>query len=223
MGVEYSQFYVARDPTWRGRARTVVPRVDAVLRDWNLVVGAPAVFDLARGQCTKLPDTIESVAIPENVGIAYPEVFTEEPRVQQSIERIMGPSYYGEKTRGQRYFQHIHFVAGLDIRVHPSSEYFGVEVSGEEIVEPEYPWTSTFWGTIVRRIGAPWPRSNILNSGVTPVPSGFTGLWRCGLQLDCGKDLPAFIDQGLSPPGVEFRRALETAIDSEVIEICLVN
>jgi hypothetical protein len=222
MGVEYRQFYIARDPAWSGSTQDAVPQVHAMLRDWNLVVGEPIVYDFAQGQCTKLSETIETIIIPENVGIAYPEVFSNGTHVQEAIERILGPSYYGEETRGDRYLQKLQFVAGHDIRIHPSGDLFSVEVECEEIIEPEHPWTSTFWGTIVHQNGAAWPRSKLLKEDSASLPPSFTGLWRCALMLDCGKDLPSFCAQTYSPPGIDFRRAFEIAIDSEVIEMGLV-
>jgi hypothetical protein len=69
-----------------------------------------------------------------------------------------------------------------------------------------------------RETVAPKTRFEVCVDG-WPVPDGFRGIWRCGLVLDCGKDLPAFMGKKHQIPSRKFATQIEKAFDSTLVQI----
>jgi hypothetical protein len=51
------------------------------------------------------------------------------------------------------------------------------------------------------------------------LPKKFSGAWRAGLALDCGKDLPAMSETVNVIPGKRFARDLEKAFGTKLVQI----
>ena len=52
-----------------------------------------------------------------------------------------------------------------------------------------------------------------------PLPAGFQGIWRCGVILDCGKDLPAFMQKSNNLPSARFASDIEDAFGAKIVQI----
>jgi hypothetical protein len=57
------------------------------------------------------------------------------------------------------------------------------------------------------------------NDAANLVPPGFPGVWRISVEIDCGKDLPAFVEETYRMPGRELIVALEAAPGTDFLEI----
>jgi hypothetical protein len=130
VGVEYRQFYIARDPAWSGRAHVVVPRVHAMLRDWNLVASnlpCTTLHNYAVRDCRKLSRQLLSQKMRESIIWKYSPT-------SHMFKMPSSASWvhlnYGEETQGDRYLQKLQLVAGHDIRVNPGGYLFSVDVQG---------------------------------------------------------------------------------------------
>ncbi len=219
MGVEYAHYLLVHDPAWNGGIE-VVRRVHAVLERWGLVSGEPELFGLEGARTRKLRGRLAAIkALPPNLLARYPHAG--EGRV---VAEVMGPSYYGLGDDG-RYFQRISLVVGSDFRVGPCSESVYIEVvrppvrAGRE--EAPYSLSQHLWefddsypadGTTIP------PETRI--EARRELPVGFTGIWRAGVILDCGKDLPRIDDHGFGVRVSDrFAAELETAFATQLIEV----
>jgi hypothetical protein len=220
MGVEYAHYLLAAHPAWIGDIGTA-RRVHEVLDRWQLVSSAPEVFGLSGGRMRRIRGSLEALRKPPvNLLVRYPFVSD-----VATIAEIMGPSYYPSAQIDPRYFQRIGLVVGTDYRIGPIDEQLDAEVvcppsrDGHEVAQHaaldlcsegvicSYPADETTIPPVVRL--EPPAR----------FPPGFAGVWRGGLTLDCGKDLPRI--EGTPPLRVNpvFAADMEEAFGTQLIQI----
>jgi hypothetical protein len=220
MGVEYAHYLLVRDAGRFGDIE-VARRVHAVLAKWQLVGGEPELFSLKGGQEQKLKGRLTTLKRPPtNLLVRYPHVDG-----GPAVAEVIGPSFYQEADDEWRYFQHISTIVGTDFRIGPNSDALYIQVTrpptldGDDIAS--YPDGSCLWefddsypadrSTFI-------PVTRIESRGQIPV--GFTGVWRAGVMLDCGKDLPRFDQHGFGVRVHEqFRTDLEAAFGTQLVEV----
>ncbi len=137
----------------------------------------------------------------------------------------MGPSRYDTVEDDSRYFQRISVVIGIDFRIGPLSESLHIEVTRPPIYDGDdvdpYPD-----GSCLREFDDSYPADGSTLAPVTRIeargklPRGFTGVWRAGVVLDCGKDLPRFDAHRFGVlVNKRFRAELEAAFGTKLIEV----
>lgn len=220
MGVEYTHSLLVRDPGWFGDIEAA-RLVHAVLEKWRLVGGEPELFALDGGRRRKLRNRLLTIKQPPaNLLVRYPHV-SDGPAVAE----VIGLSYYPDVGDDERYFHRVSIVIGTDFRVGPDSESLYIEVTrpptqdGDDV--PPYPEGSCQWefdDSYPADSGTLPPVTRIETRG--KLPRGFTGVWRAGVVLDCGKDLPRIDGQGFGVRVNErFRADLEAAFGTKLIEV----
>ena len=220
MGVEYAHYLLVRDPGWFGDIEAA-RRVHAVLEQWQLVGGEPELFALDGGQQRKLKGQLMTLKRPPtNLLVRYPTV-----EGGPTVAEVIGPSYYSDVGDEWRYFQRISTVVGTDFRIGPESESLYIEVvhpptRDGDGVDP-YPESLD-----LRGIYQSYPADRSTFIPVTRIeargdlPAGFTGVWRAGVVLDCGKDLPRMDPYGFGVRVNErFRTDLEAAFGTLLVEV----
>jgi hypothetical protein len=221
MGVEYKHWLLASDLAWVGD-QSVAGRVHTVLQEWGLIAEPPVIYSLDEGRQKKLR------GLPGQLDNPPRDLLVEYPMIEgKAIAEIMGPSYYPDDSIGERYFQKIALIIGSDFRV-----YDGGEATGTLIVKPPtqagkhvspykdylphsldvYPATSDT---------EPPVTTFEVNSEGWPVPKGFKGIFRSGLALDCGKDLPAICEKQNTIPCRQFATAIQEAFGTDLVQIGL--
>jgi hypothetical protein len=220
VGVEYAHYLLVRDLRWTGDVETA-RRVHAVLERRHLVTGEPELFALQGGRQRKLPGPLATLkTAPPNLLVRYPHVDS-----GRAVAEVVGPSRYSSVEEDGRYFQGISLVVGSDFRVGPCSESLFVEVVAPPLragrsVDP-YPQGSLLWefdDSYPADASTLPPKTRI--QGEHEPPAGFTGVWRAGLMLDCGKDLPRTDDYGFGlRVSDRFAAELETAFETQIVEI----
>jgi hypothetical protein len=219
MGVEYAHYLVVRDPNWIGDV-DVARRVHAVLDHWQLVSGDPELFELNGGHSGKLLHRLADLTVaPPNLLVRYPHLDG------RAVAAVMGPSYYASATDDDRYFQRISLVLGTDFRIGPNSEALGVRVvrppvrEGREVAaysDGSHLWE--FYDSYPADADTLPPVTRVDSRG--DLPAGFTGAWRAGLILDCGKNLPRIDGWGFGVRvSAPFEADLETAFGTPLIEV----
>lgn len=221
MGVEYRHFLVVADEDWHAQSDTAL-RVDAVLRSYALVAAKPEVYDLTGGRKASLPEIPWALPGP-GIAICYPMV------QNPIITSLVGQSFYKEMREGDRYIQKITLVVGMDFRVHWSSEGLGFSVSkpanesgrevaaysfdpGLNVYSESYPATPSTKPPEVEVTIERWAQKNV-------AWQGYTGAWRAGLVLDCGKDLPDWLASAHSLRSQEFVNAVASAFRARLHEV----
>ena len=221
MGVEYQHYFFVLDLAWEPDLPTA-RRVHEFLDHWSLVSGAPKICSLDEGRTRELNGRIEGMrSLPSNLLLWYPHV-TGVPR----IEEMMGPSYYPPAEIGERYLQRIMLVLGTDYRL-----FHGHELAYAELIEPVKdagkPVKPFHREEAPYAIGEAFPAKPSTRAPKTRLranrpeqqrllPEEFTGTWRSGLILDCGKDLPAFAEKTNVLPSATFARELEDAFGTSL-------
>jgi hypothetical protein len=222
MGVEYEHWFFASDPHWIGNIATA-RNVSNVLQNWGLIVdSAPELFSLDGGKAKKLKVPLDQLAMaPRNLIIQFPMCTTE------IVEEIMGPSYYAEEEIGPRYFQAIVIIMGTDFRV-----YNGGETTFTQILHPptrdgkltsayKPDFRFSYWSDVfpADEKATPPDANLIVEAENWKVPKQFHGIWRAGLLLDCGKDLPSFMGKSNNIPSKRFTRDVEKAFGTKILQI----
>lgn len=224
MGVEYQHCFFARDLARIGD-QAVLARVHDVLTEWEIAVEPPAVYDIDGGRKRKQRANLgRLVSPPRNLLAEWPMVDAE-----ASVERIMGPSYYPASQIGGRYFQQIMAVAGTDFRIFAGGELLSVEVHEPPVVRgrPAEAYDELRLGHACHQAypgdaAARPPRATIradARETTRLIPEGFNGIWRAGMILDCGKDLPAMAGKRATVPNTRFARDLADAFGAELVQI----
>ena len=219
MGVEYAHYLLVRDLRWSGGVE-VVPRIHAVLDRRHLVSGEPQLFALEGGRKRKLRGRWATLKAPlPNLLIVYPHVDG------RAVAEVMGPSYYDSVEDDWRYLQRISLVVGTDFRIGPCSESLYVEVvrpplrEGREVAP--YAQGSHLWefDESFPADDSVLPPEARIEAKRKP-PAGFTGVWRAGVMLDCGKDLPRIDGHGFGLRVNEgFAAEFEAAFRTELIQV----
>jgi hypothetical protein len=206
MGVEYSHGLFVSDltfqPTW---AQFLA--VHDVLVKWKLATKTGIVlYDLDDDVA---PVTTKAAAkqLPLNMMAVYGDI-DGQPAVD-----VMGDSAYDIDPKN-RYIMTIQVVFGSDFKV-LIDEVYDVEVktppkNGKIAVEQQDSMA----------IGNHWiyPATWTTTPPKTKVSGEFPGVWRVGIVFDCNKDVPAIAENTEPLPAKGFRKALEKALGTPLIE-----
>lgn len=227
MGVEYTHFFIVKDPKWVGTFEHA-RRVHAVLEGRGLVAGPPAIYDLSEGNIREIGKGIDaSIPIPANFHICYPEV-----QGVPGIAEVIGPNWGGAPDEEQ-YLERISFIAGTDFRVHPSDERIYVNADGDpswqdrlsegrDQLRIRFLHSSMFEGIFFAAADADPPEAEV--QAEVELPDGFAGVWRAALVFECNKNVPEFAaEERGGVPCDEFVRELEEALGTEVVQVGLVH
>ncbi|MEO8395238.1 MAG: hypothetical protein ABI700_19730 [Chloroflexota bacterium] len=239
MGVEYRHFLVVDDPYWLPKPETLL-RVHEVLSEWSLCPNPPQLYDLSEGHIRQIDGAITGIQPPEpGIAAVYPFQSGAE------IAKILGASVYSEISDNERYLQEIVLIVGRDIRIHPTSEgifctvleaprldaplepYPNLDYEGE--YDNPYENASEFaHGLAWYDRAFPCPPEAILPKVKVSISSSenrhleggiFRGYWRAALILDCGKDLPAFIENECKLPNRVFMETISAAFGTPLLEV----
>lgn len=210
MGVEYEHWFFVRDLTWTGD-KAAAERVHRALHAWGLVPAKPTIHDLAGGGSTPVTRSLKDApTIPPNLLLDYPMIET------PKAEEIMGASAYPPGEIGPRYFQRLRLVLGTDHRLLVAGERGLTDLVRSDTTP--YPTGDAPLPAYRTFPDGPAPESTLTLEG--GAPDGFSGVWRSGLGLDCGKDVPAFPTEGYGPiPCRAFVADLEAAFGTELVEV----
>jgi hypothetical protein len=221
MGVEYRHFLVPANPKWLPQVDTLL-RVDAVLRKWSLVAREPIVFKLKDGRKRNIP-TIPVNSFGLDLAVEYSMI------EGRAVRAIFGPSFYPNIQDGERYIQKISVLVGLDYRIHSSSEafYFKVTETPDNDGIPVKPYSHDdglyLCGEVFRATALTRPPNIEIHVDEKCTGNvawkGYKGYWRAALILDCGKDLPGFIEGLQALPSQGFIEDVSAAFGTKVYEI----
>lgn len=203
MGVEYAHGLFVADLSWRAQPEHV-KKIEAVLRRWKLVAdGPPALHVTDDESIDELGD-----ALPPNLRATY------DGGSGEAIATVLGPSFI-RVPDDQRYLAQVIVVLGVDFRV-LCAESAEIEIDeaprddGEPIDECE-----AFFILDARSFPASWAAI----PPQTTASGAFSGVFRSGILLDCGKDMPEIGEECDAPlPCTAFRDELEAALGTTLVE-----
>lgn len=219
MGVEYAHYLLVRNTNWIGSLE-IARRIHSILESHHLVAGTPDLFELRGGRKRKLRGRLDTLkALPRNLLVRYPRVDG-----GSAVAEVMGPSYYPSIGASDRYLQQVSLVIGTDFRIGPSSEALFIEVvrppfqNGNAVPPYEQPDCMWEFDDSYPADGSTHPPQTRIQA-VRKVPVGFTGVWRAGLILDCGKDLPKIGEHGELEINPQFVEEIRTAFEADLFQI----
>ena len=220
MGVEYKHYILVEDLSYIGTLSTAIA-VERVLVDWGLVAGTPTIRSLDGGKDRKLrQSTLQKVpATTSNLLVEYP--FSE----AESITDIMGPSEFGDVD--SRYIQQVAVLIGSDFRVYDGFETAYTSITSPpkqdgDVVKPfKQCYDISHYADAYPADAETTPPTAVLEADLHdwPMPKSFCGVWRCGVILDCGKDVPAFMQKKNQLPSTKFVPDLRKAFGHKLIQI----
>ena len=209
MGVEYAHGLFVPDLDWRPTWGHV-GAVHEVFAKWKLATARQKVslHEIGNAGTIAIDAKRAAKAMPANLISMYGEI-----KGGRAVE-LVGASRYAIKD-SQRYISSIMVVLGVDFKL-VSNDSFEVEVTtpaknGKVPVEIE---DDLVTGQPVFRASWTTKPPNTRR----PRGSTFSGVWRSGIIIDCGKDLPA-IDEGEPLPAKGFRAGLEKALGTKLVEV----
>lgn len=224
MGVEYRHFLVVNDPGWLPREDTA-SRVEAVLREWGIVVDRRRVINLADGRQT----TMDLGARVGDAGHGVAILFA--GTTGAAVQRVAGPSLYGAGVDDGSTMA-THLIVGTDYRVHWSSDGVWFEVTAaplhggepydsypdEESVDTLY--DQSYWSEGDDLTSPPTVKAHVAEHSAGHVGwNNYAGVWRGAVVIEFGKDLPSFSDALHRLPNREFVQALEGAFRADLAEV----
>ena len=148
----------------------------------------------------------------------------------RSVVPLFGTSYYPEVSSDERYLQSITFISGSDFRVHVSSEGLCFTVNtpardGIRHIDPDpdrdqhlylyaesFPANSSTIPPHVEILVESAAKQNV-------AWVGYAGVWRGALVLDCGKDLPEFVERRHALKSAQFLTEVSEALRCAIHEI----
>ncbi len=202
MGVEYTHGLFVVDTNWRPTWRHV-EQVDAVLTRWGFRRADSPYYALAGEDCHEI-DGATASGIPPNFMVVYDGL--EGP----VVSAVIGPSMYPSVDESDRYILSTILYLGADYKV--------VQAEGEEVevrATTEQLDGVSALPAFVDVYPATWSTSRPTSDG----PREFDRIWRCGLVLDCHKDVPAIATDQAKLPTRDFVRELEAAFETRLVEL----
>lgn len=197
MGVEYTHGIFVADLDWRPTWKHV-EAVRAVLKRWQ--------FD------DEVSYRADGVEIDERAAKEMPNglrVIAAGP-VGNAATRLMGPSQ-SRTADAARNVCSAELHLGSDLKI--------TQVEGAEVDVTSPPFENGMAIEVDEDFEYPFVRYRASWSATPPTTSGENGsVWRCGVILDCGKDIPA-IAEPMDPLPSSFVRELEAALSTELVEI----
>jgi hypothetical protein len=199
MGVEYTHGIFVADLSWRPKLEHVAA-VHAVLKAWKLASAKLGYWNLETDEKLAKPK-----ALPPNALIKFGNV------EGKPVEAALGASMYDLDAEG-RYCE-VALILGVDYRV-ISAESYEVRVrtppkNGAKPVERSYV-TGVSGATYVAKWTTTPPK--------TKAPGAFPGVWRSGVILDCGKDVPQGCEDEGFAATAKLHTDLEKALGTKLVE-----
>lgn len=220
MGLEYTHYIFVDDLSYIGTPATAMA-LEAVLTKWGLVSGSPTMRSLDGGKAKKLrQSSLDKVpADISNLLVEYP--FTE----ADTIADIMGPSEYDDVN--SRYIQKLVLLVGSDYRVYNGQETASTTVTappqknGKDVKPYKPNYDISYYSDAYPADSETEPPKAELEPDLHewPLPKGFCGIWRCAVILDCGKDLPAFMQKTNKLPSTKFASDIRKAFGRKIVQI----
>lgn len=206
MGVEYMHGLFVVDTAWQP-AWHHAERIDAVLQRWGFQ-RATAYYALADERADAI-DEAAARAMPPNLLVEYGTLEGDR------VPALLGPPAYDD-AGDDRYIASARLCLGVDFKI--------IQVEDEEVEVIAPPRTG---GTLVEPLFydvlSPalhvYPATWTSTRAKTDAPGDFDRVWRCGLLLDCGKDVPAFAPESAPMPARDFVRELEGAFGARLAEV----
>lgn len=201
MGVEYTQGLFVADTNWRPSWRHV-EQVDTILTRWGFRRVESPYCALDGDDCNEI-DAATAASMPPNLMVVYDTLEGE------SVPAVIGPSIYPSVDDSDRYIMSTILYLGADYKV--------VQAEGEEVevhATTERLDPVSALPTFVDVYPATWSTPRPTSGG----PREFDRIWRCGLVLDCHKDVPAIATERAQLPARDFVRELEAAFDTRLVE-----
>ena len=220
MGVEYTHYLMVDDLTYVG-THAIALTLQDVLTTWGLIAGPPTIRSLDGGKAKKLRQT--SLA---KVPVDFANLLVEFPHTEaETIADIMGPSEYDNVD--SRYIQAIALLIGADYRVYDGGETAFTTVihppqrNGKEVKPYKPNFKIRCYTNAYPADGETTPPKAVLKPDLHdwPLPKGFCGIWRCGVILDCGKDLPAFAQKTNKLPSTRFASDITKAFGAKIVQV----
>ena len=208
MGVEYSHGIYVEDLHWRP-AWEHIEAVRAVLARYGFVPTDPELYVLGDA-AEELDDDNLPDMLPDNVMAVY-----DAPEDGAAVARVMGPSLYEDVTHEDRYIQSVTVIFGVDFKVLIS------ETLDAEVLEPprlgNVPIPTAEARASYCAYCHVYPATWTTTPPLTRARTAFPGVWRCGITIDCGKDVPAIADAEAPLPSALVRE-LEVALGTALVE-----
>jgi hypothetical protein len=206
MGIEYKHGLFVVDLMWRPTWAHVESLHEVLVR-WKLTRQRSLLCDIDEGGMP-IEEAAAVARLPLNLRIDYDQCSGE------PVVAVMGPSQYG-LAASDRYLQGIAVVLGVDFKVLQCETYPVVievpPIDDDDWVEADE-YADPGGMTLYRGSWAATPPT-------TKVTGTFSGVWRSGVILDCGKDLPTLSEECRHPlPAQAFRAELEEALGTRLIE-----
>ena len=219
MGTEYKHYIFVDDLAYIGTPATATA-LESVLTEWGLISGAPTIRSLDGGKAKKLRQASLN-KVPTDIAnllIEYPVTEAD------AIAEIMGPSEYDDVD--SRYIEKLAVLVGSDYRVYDGFETAYTTVNSPQRIMPKtLNATNRITTLITMQMPIPLTLQPISNSCLEadlddwPLPKGFCGIWRCGLILDCGSDMPAFAQKKNKLPSAKFASDVCKAFGQKTVQI----
>ena len=206
MGVEYTHGIYVEDLDWRPTWQHV-EAVRAVLGKWGFVPMDPELYVLGDGAEEIDEDSVRG-ELPDNLMALYDGIDGE------AVTRIMGKSAFADLADEDRYIQSVTVIFGVDYKVLIS------ETLDAEIIEPPRTDDVAIEKADAREsyshFAFVFPSTWATTPPRTKSATEFSGVWRCGIAIDCGKDMPEIADT--RPLPCTLVRELEQALGTKLVE-----
>ncbi len=201
MGVEYAHGIFVADLSWQPKLEHV-GKVHAVLKAWKLAHPKLGYVDLAGAGAPAKPKVL-----PANTLVELGHI-TGKP-----VETALGVSQYGEAA-DTRYCD-VSLILGVDFRV-IRSEFYEVIVK----TPPKNGKQAVAQAPYIRglRSATTYPATWLTTPPKTKAAGAFAGVWRSGVILDCGKDLPEGCDDDGFAVAAKLRAELAKAFGTKLVE-----
>ncbi len=204
MGVEYSHGLFVADTSWLSSWRHV-EQIHAVLTRWGFRRADPPFFALDGDDCDEIDAATVARGLPPNLMVVYDSL------EGAAVPKVIGASMHKSLADSDRYIMSTLLYLGADYKV--------VQAEGEEVeihttigADPDF---VSAMPTVVEVYPATWTTPRPTSNG----PSDFDRIWRCGLVLDCNKDVPAIATKAEKLPARDFVRQLEEAFGTRLVEL----
>jgi hypothetical protein len=202
MGVEYAHGIFVADLMWRPTWRHV-DAISELLTSHGFAPQEPALYELA-GEPEPLDERGD---LPPNLFLAHDGL------EGGPVRDLLGPSAYDDLSDEDRYIQWVGAVFGVDFKEVLAEGLDDAVIAapreGDSAIEPDD-----------REVGVGWQRVYPATwSATLPTLRRPGAIWRSGLVIDCGKDVPAIAKGGARLPARGFVEAIERALGTKVVEL----
>ena len=205
MGVEYAHGIYVADLSWRP-AWHHVDAVREVLGRWGFVPMDPELYVLGDG-AEEIDEEAARGEFPENLMALY------DGTEGEAVTRVMGRSA-DDVDDLDRYIQSVTVIFGVDYKLLFS------ETLEPEVIEPPrndgVPVEAAEVRQAYSHFAHVYPATWATTPPRTKTNTQFSGVWRSGITIDCGKDVPEIADT--RPLPCTLVRELEAALGTKLVE-----